>query len=722
MKAIAGIFSILLVLMCFVGGVLAEQRGLKVKLRNTSGSWKKVQLYSGYYALVIGCGDYRNGWTKLPNPVKDAREVFQTMKQLGFEGELVENPTGEQLRNALNKLVTGPGKDPARGIFVFFAGHGHTLTRFDGSKLGYIVPADSPEPERDLTGFMNRAVSMRDIEQICTLMKARHVLMAFDSCFSGTIFRASARRPSQYIQSQVLKPVRAFIAAGSEKELVPDNSIFKTCLIQGLSSGFADLNKDGFVTGAELGLYLKEEVINYSRGTQHPHYGKIRNPNLDKGDFVFQLASSSAATVEKREPAITDTVLKITSNVAGSTIFIDNVKTGTAPLIIKGLSSGGHKIKVSAKGYQPYEKKVIISLGKRVTVSVILELLVQQGSIKVAGKPIGAKVSLDGQFIGLMPVRLSGVSSGSYMVSVMMEGYQKWSNTINLMEGEAENVTVHLKPVVSTSSGAGTFPNFLGMEFVKIPEGNFLMGSGAGASEVAYLYGGKEKWYKREHPQHRVIISKPFYMQTTEVTQKQWLRVMGSNPSNFRDCGDNCPVEMVLWDDVQVFIRKLNQMEGTNKYRLPTEAEWEYACRAESTTSYSFGNEPDGLDDYAWYSDNSGNGTSPVGKKKPNAWGLYDMHGNVWEWCQDWYGRYASVSQNSNSNSSNAPHSFQNGYRSEETSSGPEIDPKGPLGSLRVIRGGSWNNGAGSCRSAYRDMRDPGSWAYSRGFRVVKDP
>ena len=173
-----------------------------------------------------------------------------------------------------------------------------------------------------------------------------------------------------------------------------------------------------------------------------------------------------------------------------------------------------------------------------------------------------------------------------------------------------------------------SFTNSIGMTFALIPAGTFQMGSPAG-----------EAGRNDDERQHKVTISRPFYLQTTEVTQGQWQKVMGSNPAHFNTCGKDCPVEQVSWDDAQEFIRKLNQMEKTDTYRLPTEAEWEWACRAKSTGRFSFGDDEAGLKDYAWFDKNSAAKTHPVGQLKPNAWGLYDMHGNVWEWCRDWYGR-----------------------------------------------------------------------------------
>ena len=221
--------------------------------------------------------------------------------------------------------------------------------------------------------------------------------------------------------------------------------------------------------------------------------------------------------------------------------------------------------------------------------------------------------------------------------------------------------------------------NSIGMEFVLIPAGEFLMGSNNGLDS--------------EKPVHRVRISKAFYLGKYEVTQGEWQAVMGNNPSRFRGAV-NLPVEQVSWDEVQAFIRTLNEREGGARYRLPTEAEWEYAARAGSTTAYSFGDHPGQLGDYAWYGNNGGGQTHPVGQKKPNSWGLYDMYGNVWEWVQDWYGA----------------------YRADAVT-----DPSGPpSGSARVIRGGGWFPGAGDCRSAVRNFAGPGDRRGYLGFRLLR--
>ena len=219
------------------------------------------------------------------------------------------------------------------------------------------------------------------------------------------------------------------------------------------------------------------------------------------------------------------------------------------------------------------------------------------------------------------------------------------------------------------------FTNSIGMKMVLIPAGSFQMGSDAGRDD--------------EKPVHSVKITRPFYMGATEVTQVQYEAAMGKNPSRFE--GANRPAEQVTWHHAVEFCKKLSAREKRS-YRLPTEAEWEYACRAGTTTVFCFGDSETGLGDYAWYRENSRQ-AKPVGQKKPNAWGLYDMHGNVFEWCQDWDGEYPS---------------------------GAQVDPKGPVnGVCRVLRGGSWHGLTGFCRAAARFVNTPTARYSAYGFRAL---
>ena len=199
-----------------------------------------------------------------------------------------------------------------------------------------------------------------------------------------------------------------------------------------------------------------------------------------------------------------------------------------------------------------------------------------------------------------------------------------------------------------------------------------------------------------EGPVHEVTISNDFFIGQFEVTQLQWETIMGDNPSVFHryDESEDHPVDRVSWVDIQQFIAKLNAL-NIGKFRLPTEAEWEYACRAGIQTRYSFGDDPKyrELNQYAWFNSRSEGRSWPVGIKMSNPWGIYDMHGSVWEWCQDWYGPYIED---------------------------PEIDPVGPAeGENKIIRGGSWFNEPEALRSANRHRQPPDSRQTNNGFRLI---
>jgi formylglycine-generating enzyme required for sulfatase activity len=250
-------------------------------------------------------------------------------------------------------------------------------------------------------------------------------------------------------------------------------------------------------------------------------------------------------------------------------------------------------------------------------------------------------------------------------------------------------------PMCWVPGDAGPAPdltNTIGMTFVYIEPGSYTMGSPS-----------TESGRGSDETQHQVTLTKGYYMQTTEVTQGQWKAVMGSNPSYFGSCGDDCPVEDVSWTEAQAFITALNEKEQTNKYRLPTEAEWEYAARAGSTTAFANGGISEtgcdldaNLDAMGWYCGNANIKTHPVAQKVANAWGLYDMHGNVREWCNDWYGSYPA---------------------------NDVTDPGGAAeGSSRVLRGGSWNNLAQYCRSAERLTSSPGYRINTLGLRLSRTP
>jgi len=266
----------------------------------------------------------------------------------------------------------------------------------------------------------------------------------------------------------------------------------------------------------------------------------------------------------------------------------------------------------------------------------------------------------------------AGLVNGSYTVTPSLSDYtfSPTSEIVTVSDSAETGVDF-------TATGQGTDTS---IEMVSISGGTFQMGCAPGEMEC----------FSDELPCHSVTLSS-FEIGKYEVTQGQWEEVMGNNPSNFYPCGDNCPVERVSWNDTQTFITELNSQTGQS-YRLCTEAEWEYAARAGTETKWYCGNDESCVDDIAWYDSNSGSKTHPVGQKSPNAWGLYDMSGNVWEWVEDWYDTY---------------------------SSGSVTNPTGPVSSSsRVDRGGSWLGSARYCRSTIRYNYYPSRVIYNLGFRL----
>lgn len=329
------------------------------------------------------------------------------------------------------------------------------------------------------------------------------------------------------------------------------------------------------------------------------------------------------------------------------------------------------------------------------------------------------EISLDARLLWSSNINKNFGRDWTCYISTLSEG----THTITFSIKDKYGVT--WKDSIDIVVGAPTsYTNDLGMKFNLVPAGIFKMGS------PEY-----EKGRYTDEKQHDVTLTKSFYIQTTEVNQGQWEDVMQINPSVFSECGPNCPVESVTWYDCVIFCNKLSQEEkltpcyysdssydtvfdgtppvtsGTvhwkkdaNGYRLPTAAEWGFAARAGSTTAFANGGitvtdcdlDPV-LNDMGWYCGNSDEGTHRVKKKDANAWGLYDMHGNVWEWCHDWYDRDYYYNTN-----------------------GPLLDPTGPDdGPARVLRGGSWINHAGSCRSAVHHGSMPGIRKSFYGFRLV---
>ena len=356
----------------------------------------------------------------------------------------------------------------------------------------------------------------------------------------------------------------------------------------------------------------------------------------------------------------------------GATIWVNGTQMGVGSWCGQ-LSTGAYIFEARKDGHRPQKLTKTISATPS-TQSYALDAPTPiTGSIDITSTPAMADIYVDDNKVGTTPMKVKNQLVGEHTIKVSMVGYADFTRKITIEEGKTATLNAEL-----TKGGGDAY--IAGFEMVYVTGGTFTMGATAEqGSDV----------YSDEKPTHSVTLS-DYYIGKYEVTQAQWRAVMGSNPSEWK--GDNLPVENVSWNDIQEFIKKLNAQTG-KKFRLPTEAEWEYAARgANQSKGYKYSGS-NSISEVSWYTDNSSSDVHPVGQKSPNELGIYDMSGNVWEWCSDWYGSYSSSSQTN--------------------STGPSS------GSYRVLRGGSRRSSAGACRVSIRHYDAPDDRNSHFGFRLV---
>ena len=393
---------------------------------------------------------------------------------------------------------------------------------------------------------------------------------------------------------------------------------------------------------------------------RHPHYETVRIPDRNFEDGV---ALRVERVLQRGAGRLTVTAMPREARVE-----VDGERLAEdTPVTLENLPAGPVEVRLSAPEHRPLAVAVEIPKDGLARLERALERI-PYGSLTLELEPPEATVTLPDAELRYRPgVRLR---EGAHRVVARSAGYLEAAHTVEV--SGATRVRIALRP----ARAAGATRVFDGMEFAWIPAGEFRMGSTSSEAD------------DDEKPVTRVRISRGFWLGRHEVTQAEWQEVMGTNPSQFSGCG-RCPVERVSWEDAQAFIGRLNA-RGGGRYRLPTEAEWEYAARA-GTSGDRYGGD---LDAIAWHDRNSGNRTHPVGQKAPNAFGLHDMLGNVWEWVQDRFGRHPG---------------------------GAVTDPRGPgAGSSRVYRGGGWEDGAWDCRASGRYGLTPGYRHRGLGFRLLR--
>jgi formylglycine-generating enzyme required for sulfatase activity len=406
----------------------------------------------------------------------------------------------------------------------------------------------------------------------------------------------------------------------------------------------------------------------------------------------------------------------VVSTPPGADLYVDKDVVGRTPQQVTELKLGQHRARVELRGYRPEETWFVLT--EQRPLFRWTPRLTRQGALQVVSTPAGADLYVDGKLVGQTPQQVKELELGEHRARVELKGYEPSEKVVVLTEeSPAYSWGPPLTPVArpplpkeaavvretgpslpkSVTIGLG---ESTAIELVLIRAGEFVMGSPA----------DEEGRFDNEGPQHRVGMAKPFYMSRTEVTQRQWRRVMGDDNAPWSGSAEastdpDRAASRISWLDAQSFCAQLNSIAAGQSLnlRLPTEAEWEYACRAGSDAPYCFGNDPAVLAEYAWFGGNSSADRQPrphkVAQKKSNAWELYDMHGNVWEWCEDLYAPYPSGAQ-------------------------PDGSASG-RGQRMVLRGGGIDQYPPGCRSAVRTGAPPDEKEFSTmayGFRIVGVP
>jgi len=425
------------------------------------------------------------------------------------------------------------------------------------------------------------------------------------------------------------------------------------------------------------------------------HTYRIEAPAYEPKSGSFTIGNETLQLPVKLESAMS--VLSVSTTTPGTQIYVNDQLRGTSSWS-GSLPAGTYRVEGRLSGHRKYRQNITLSQrdDQQLTIPALQAIT---GILNVNYQPLNAEVWLDGKKVGSSPNVFRNITIGSHDVELRADGYTSRKERVSIEEGKTFSLTGSLEKPVSaiaqsstpqsstpqSSSVSGSAVERFTVDgvlfnMVRVDGGTFQMGATSEQGSDAY------DW---EKPAHQVTLSS-YYIGETEVTQELWQAVMGSNPSYYK--GANLPVERVSWNDCQDFIRKLNAKTG-RQFRLPTEAEWEYAARGgRKSQGYKYSGS-NTIDDVAWYDKTTnGEGTRDVKTKQANELGLYDMSGNVYEWCEDWYGAYSSSSQS---------------------------DPKGPSsGSSRVHRGGSYYF-ARWCRVSYRDFNSPDYSWFNLGLRLA---
>ncbi len=443
--------TLFLTFFCFQSGIsqaaMEGSRAIKVKLKSSEGVEEAdVPLYQGSYALLVGVSKYSAGWPMLESIPAEVDKVEGLLTERGFKVVKVIDPDGVRLKQSFRSFINRYGFQKENRLLFFFSGHGFTR---DNGKKGYLVPTDAPDPSSDLTTFLQKSLGMNQVLSWARDVEAKHALFLFDSCFSGTIFKQKARiAPPRHITRLTVEPVRQFITAGSAGEEVPANSTFTPAFIDALRFGLADLNKDGYVSATELGLYLQTEVP--AHADQNPQFGKIRDYDLSRGDFIFMTDVTLGADTPSSQDKVPYStkqklgILKISSQPVGAAVYVDNRYQGNTPITLDDVAPGPRVIRVVKNDYVEETKKIHVSSGRHVTIDFPLVAAVsQKGTLTVSTIPFGTKVEI----VGYSAAYRGGMTipAGYYTLKASKHGFTTETMQVEISPREDFYISITLK-------------------------------------------------------------------------------------------------------------------------------------------------------------------------------------------------------------------------------------------------------------------------------------
>ncbi len=427
---------------------MAASKGIAIRLKKGNTSEEQVELYrGGSYALIVGESNYSGGWPRLEAVGGELDKVEEVLRGKGFTITRKDNLKARELEGAFRNFIDEFGYHVDNRLIFYYSGHGHT--RMNNEK-GYLVPVDAPNPDDHEKLFLKKALPMSQILSWSRRIEAKHVLFLFDSCFSGTIFKTKALpKTPPAISRAVINPVRQFITAGSAGEMVPARSVFTPAFVDALGYGWGDLNKDGYVSGTELGLYLQGKVPQHT--SQFPQYGKISDYSLSRGDFIFlaggtpeYIDSNVPSTIRKDSKTAT---IKVTSKPSKGLVRIDGKSVGETPIHLGSIRPGKVRITIEKTGFKHQEKNTELKAGKRTVINFDLVEAQRNGWLMVAAKPLGARVLIHN--VGPYFKEGMALKAGKYHIEVTARGYIKENRWIELSAGDEMYVEFILKQLGS---------------------------------------------------------------------------------------------------------------------------------------------------------------------------------------------------------------------------------------------------------------------------------